>query len=198
MRKQIKLIILLMVMGSGVIALNGCSGFTKEEKGIIKGAEGELLHIYTVEDPEEESTLRKLSTDITIRDIKGKNYKRLAERMIQTVRDSLVDGVGLAAPQIGINRRIVAVQRFDKEGSPFEVYPNIRIESYSPEKSCGNEGCLSVPERSEEVLRSDWVIISYIDPKTLLQVKETVTGFTAVIFQHEVDHLEGVLYIDLQ
>ena len=60
----------------------------------------------------------------------------------------------------------------------------------------GPEGCLSVPGRRGEVLRYRDIDISYISPETLQTVTERVEGFTAVIFQHECDHLDGVLYID--
>ena len=108
------------------------------------------------------------------------------------------DGVGIAAPQVGINRRVVAVQRFDKEGDPFEVYPNIRIVWKSDSVEAGPEGCLSVPNQRGEVMRSQEIVIEYAsaDCEEISMVRDTVKGFTAVIFQHEVDHLEGVLYID--
>jgi peptide deformylase len=130
--------------------------------------------------------------------------------MLATVTHPSQDGVGIAAPQVGINRRIVAVQRFDKEevlpdgseGCQFEVYPNIRIVSMSESLEPGPEGCLSVPDRHGDVQRSQEIIIEYTDysckdaGKKLPVVRETVKDFTAVIFQHEIDHLEGVLYID--
>ena len=63
----------------------------------------------------------------------------------------------------------------------------------------GPEGCLSVPDRRGEVLRSQEVVIEYASTdheNGLNMVKDTVKGFTAVIFQHEIDHLDGILYID--
>ena len=60
----------------------------------------------------------------------------------------------------------------------------------------GQEGCLSVPGKKGAVPRYSKVVVSYKDPLTLKTVRETVEGFTAVIFQHETDHLEGVLYTD--
>jgi peptide deformylase len=88
---------------------------------------------------------------------------------------------------------------------PFEVYPNIRIVWASDSLSSGPEGCLSVPGRRGEVLRSHEIVVEYADlaavrsdcsTDDIPMVKDTVKGFTAVIFQHEVDHLDGVLYID--
>jgi peptide deformylase len=134
--------------------------------------------------------------------------------MVATVTHPSQDGVGIAGPQVGLNRRVVAVQRFDKEGEPFEVYPNVRIVWASDSMAAGPEGCLSVPDRRGEVLRSQEIIIEYADitgiehslqqnrlesnrrAKPVPMVRDTVSGFTAVIFQHEIDHLDGVLYID--
>lgn len=134
--------------------------------------------------------------------------------MVATVTHPSQDGVGIAGPQVGLNRRIVAVQRFDKEGEPFEVYPNVRIVWASDSLAAGPEGCLSVPDKRGEVVRSQEIVIEYADitgvehsqqeyqlktsrwAKPVPMVRDTVSGFTAVIFQHEVDHLDGVLYID--
>ena len=128
--------------------------------------------------------------------LRSKRFGRLAERMLATVTDSTQDGVGIAGPQVGLKRRVVVVQRFDKAGEPFEVYPNIRVEYLSDEKQTGPEGCLSIPEIYGEVERSQTVVISYVDVRTLEPVRDTVSGFTAVIFQHETDHLDGILFTD--
>ena len=91
----------------------------------------------------------------------------------------------------------MAVQRFDKPGEPFEVYPNIRLVWASDSLAYGPEGCLSVPDRREDVLRAQEIVIEYaLMQRPQWSVRDTVRGFTAVIFQHEIDHLDGVLYID--
>ena len=116
--------------------------------------------------------------------------------MVATVTHPSKDGVGIAGPQVGLNRRVVAVQHFDKEGEPFEVYPNVRIVWQSDSLAFGPEGCLSVPDRREDVARSQEIVIEYTAVPGLKTIRDTISGFTAVIFQHEVDHLDGVLYID--
>ena len=116
--------------------------------------------------------------------------------MIATVTSPEQNGVGIAGPQVGLSRNIVAVQRFDKEGNPFEVYPNIRITAFRGEPEPGAEGCLSVPGRRGKVLRWRDIDISYSSLDTGQEVTERIQGFTAVIFQHETDHLQGILYID--
>ncbi len=156
----------------------------------------DLLDIVTVNDEKGEDCLRRFCTPFKESWLHGKEYKELAERMIRTVSDSTVDGVGLAGPQIGLNKKVVVVQRFDKPGAPFEAYPNITIIEYSKECASGPEGCLSIPGERHNVERSKEITIEYYSVAQKNIVKEKVTGFTAVIFQHEVDHLNGVLYID--
>ena len=181
--------------------------FTQQELSLIHKADS-IMHVLTIDNPDDSVVLRAKSTDLSADALRSDDYKRLAELMLATVTHPSQDGVGIAAPQVGINRRVVAVQRFDKsevlpdgsEGSPFKVYPNIRIVSMSGTLESGPEGCLSVPDRSGDVMRSREIVIEYADVDRLdeedYMVRETVYGFTAVIFQHEVDHLEGTLYID--
>lgn len=171
--------------------------FNRKELSLIHEADS-IMRVLTIDSPADEAVLRARSTDLSAESLLSDDYGRLAELMIATVTHPSQDGVGIAAPQVGLNRRIVAVQRFDKEGEPFEVYPNIRIVWTSDSLEPGPEGCLSVPGMRGEVLRSQEVVIEYADIKdpAVPTVRDTVSGFTAVIFQHEVDHLEGVLYID--
>ncbi len=196
------LFVLIAVLPSCISSEKG-SGFTSEELAIINDTSSAIMKIYLVNNHSDSLLLRRECCDLTEEEIASAQYRKLAERMVRTVTDSTVDGVGLAAPQVGISRRIVAVQRFDKEGAPFEVYPNIRILSYSAEKVNGREGCLSVPETTLSdyqkvagVERSQWVVISYTSPETLNTQRDTVDGYTARIFQHETDHLDGILYTD--
>ena len=171
-------------------------GFTAEERALIHGTDS-ILRVLTVEDSLDLSVLRTPSTDLSPRTIRSNDFMNLCRLMLKTVTHPSQDGVGLAAPQIGINRRVIAVQRFDKPGEPFEVYPNIRIIWSSDSLAYGPEGCLSVPDRRGDVLRSQEIIVEYAltqHPKWF--VRDTVQGYTAVIFQHEIDHLDGVLYID--
>ena len=154
------------------------------------------MKVLTIENRADSLLLRERSALLSKKEIASATYKLLEKRLVATVSDSTVDGVGLAAPQVGILKRVVAVQRYDKEGAPFEVYPNITIAEYSAEKQTGREGCLSVPDTSGIVERAQSIVISYTCPQTLKTVNDTVQGYTAVIFQHETDHLDGVLYTD--
>ena len=188
----------IFVCGLLLSLLFGCSqadavkGFSKAEKALIS-ADG-LMRVLTVDEPGDLDVLRAKSVDLPESEICSELFARLSERMLATVQSPEQDGVGIAGPQVGINRRVVAVQRFDKPGEPFEVYANIRIDSLWGDVKPGPEGCLSVPGKRGEVNRYDSLCISWSDGKT--QHRDTIGGFTAVIFQHEVDHLEGVLYTD--
>lgn len=185
--------------------------FTSEEKALIhrsvSGLETDVpegtMRVLTISDPSDLSVLRSKSSDLSIDALLSSDYETLSQLMVATVIHPSQDGVGIAGPQVGLSRRVVAVQRFDKEGEPFEVYANVRIVWMSDSVAYGAEGCLSVPDRRGDVLRSQEIVIEYADLDLLRQgsdeitmVRDTVSGFTAVIFQHEVDHLEGVLYID--
>ena len=189
--------------------------FTLDEKTLIYGADS-IMRVLTIEDPADSAILRTPSTDLSLKSLQSEDYARLCSLMTATVTHPTQDGVGIAGPQVGLNRRVVAVQRFDKEpvmnaagrlDHPFEVYPNIRIVWASDSLAAGPEGCLSVPDRREDVMRSTEIVIEYADLRgcsescsercrEMPMVRDTVRGFTAVIFQHEIDHLDGILYID--
>lgn len=181
-----------------LLALAGCSSrpaLSKAEKELIAGSP-DVMRVLTVADRKDSLFLRRTARDFSNRDLRSEEFRTLARKMVRTVTDPSQDGVGIAGPQVGICRRIVAVQRFDKEDEPFEVYANVRIDSLYGPMAYGQEGCLSVPGMRGTVPRWTSAIISYTDPATLLTVHDTVSGFTAVIFQHETDHLDGILYTD--
>lgn len=195
-KRFFKLAAAVAVIGAAVCSCSSKGDFTEIEKEIILGAQDTVLKVYKIDNEEDLKVLRDTSADLGVKALESGLYAALAKRMVETVTHPEVDGVGLAAPQIGINRRVVAVQRFDKEGEPFEVYPNISIIEASEELAPGPEGCLSVPNQRHEVMRHTWVTIQYYSLEQQKVVQERIEGFTAVIFQHEVDHLSGVLYID--
>ena len=188
--------LLYMTIFSSII-LASCSGeFSKSEREIIGNSGEGIMPLWTVDIPEEEEFLRLKAEPLTASMIGTPEFNVLCERMLATVNDPDNEGVGIAAPQVGLSRRLVAVQRFDKEGEPFEFFVNPEIVEFSEEREYGSEGCLSVPDMSGDVLRSTSIRLRYNRPSDFELVEEVVEGFTAVIFQHEIDHLNGVLYID--
>ena len=185
----------VVIFAAIYIAACSPSGFTREERELINGSP-EVMRVLVVDNPADSLVLRMESSDFSLKALQSQDYQVLARKMVATVTSPEQDGVGIAGPQVGISRRVVAVQRFDKEGEPFEVYPNIRITAFRGDKEEGPEGCLSVPGRRGQVLRYRDIDITYTSPKTFADTTERIQGFIAVIFQHECDHLDGVLYID--
>ena len=155
-----------------------------------------VMHVYSVSEPSEEKVLRTPCEDFSPRELRSRRVARLASRMIATVTDSTQNGVGIAAPQVGVSKRLIVVCRLDMEGEPFIPYINVRIDSCFGGIVVGREGCLSIPDLRGNVPRYESIVVSYWDPATRERRSETVSGYTARIFQHETDHLEGILYTD--
>jgi peptide deformylase len=118
------------------------------------------------------------------------------------------NGVGLAAPQIGLPIRLFLVDTGpfadDEELAPEEqealknfkkVFINAKIEEESGTNWAFNEGCLSIPDIREDVTRKDTIEISYLD-ENFKPHKETYDGILARVIQHEYDHIEGILFTD--
>lgn len=166
---------------------------TQEEIELItRGDHSKAMHIYQDTVLEELQVLKGNCIEINPADV---HLKTLIARMYQTVTDEERSGVGIAAPQVGVNRRIFLVKRYDKINEPFEFFINPQIVWYSSLLQQGQEGCLSIEDRYDTVYRSLAVHITYFDLEGK-QYQEVVEGYTAVILQHEYDHLNGVLFTD--
>ena len=144
-----------------------------------------VLKLFTYPDP----LLKEISKEVT--DF-SKDLKNLTDDMFKTMYEN--SGIGLAAPQVGILKRIVVIdlQEDDKKVPLIFINPQI-IEA------CGSttfeEGCLSVPGYHEVVKRKKDITVKFQD----LEGKEQVinaTGLLAICLQHEIDHLNGILFID--
>lgn len=114
---------------------------------------------------------------------------------IEDLKDTMIDanGLGIAAPQVGILRRIFVIDMREGEGPV--VYINPEIVEFSEEESIDVEGCLSVPDRSGYVKRPSKVTLSYTDINGKRQ-EIVAEDYFAKAIQHELDHLDGILYID--
>lgn len=186
--------IVAIVLYMGIPA-TGQRFLSRGEKTIINKS-GSVMYVLDVADREDSLVLRKKSYDFTDWQLKSLKFTTLASKMLTTVQSDQQGGVGIAGPQVGINHRVIAVCRMDKENEPYEVYANIHIDSLYGEVSLGPEGCLSIAPMRGNVPRYSDIVISYKDPRSLSDVTEHVSGYTAIIFQHECDHLDGVLYTD--
>ncbi|AQW92380.1 MULTISPECIES: peptide deformylase [Elizabethkingia] len=184
-----KKITLLLVLCAGLLS---AQKLTSNEISIIKqGDIHSALPVYNVSEPEHSKTLLGMSADI---DPKDPNTAILVERMKLSLL-STGSGVGIAAPQVGINRNVIWVQRFDKDGKPLEYFLNPVILWKSQLQNLGPEGDLSITDFRDHFYRSKVIQLEYSDLKGKKHT-EIVEGFTAVIFQHEIDHLSGILISD--
>ena len=186
MKKISTLLIFILV---GVSALRA-QNFNEAEKAIIQqGDRKSKLPVYQVTDSKQQQVLLSQSTSI---DPKDPLLPLLIDRMKLSVLDPENQGVGIAAPQVGINRRLVIVQRFDKPNMPLEYFINPQILWHSSLFNYGPEGDLSIPDFRNMFYRSQAIQLEYFTTDGQKHT-EMVEGFTAVIFQHEIDHLSGIL-----
>jgi peptide deformylase len=122
------------------------------------------------------------------------DVRRLADDMLATMYDA--PGIGLAAIQVGVPRRIVTIDLARKEEEPKPiVFLNPEVIWTSEELSVSEEGCLSIPDYYEEVGRPASVKVRYMDLAGKTQEMDA-DGLLATCIQHEIDHLNGVLFID--
>lgn len=154
-----------------------------------------LREIVTPPNP----TLRKKATKVRA---VTPAIQALADDMVETMRAA--PGVGLAAPQVDISQRVIVVEF--AEGNPDEpdapelppklfVVINPEITRRSHETIVGTEGCLSLPGLMGNVERNEWVTVKGLNRQGQ-PFKKKVRGWLARIFQHEIDHLDGILFID--
>jgi peptide deformylase len=162
-----------------------------EVERVRAGNADEPMRVVLNEQPAGNALLRTKCRTVNTRDA---TVTRLIERMLATVKEQ--EGVGIAAPQVGVNRRVILVQRLDQEPEqPFVAYLNPEITRMSSASVLDWEGCLSIPAGCGKVKRARSIVIAY-DAPTGERLTEKIDGFTARIFQHEIDHLGGVLFID--
>ena len=143
------------------------------------------LKIYTYPDP----VLKKKAEEISEIDHK-------LDKLIKDMTDTMyyAPGIGLAAPQVGIGFRLVVIDRSLGQGRAPLVMINPKIIS-AEGTTCEEEGCLSLPETFGQVKRAKKIEVEFIDPKG--KEKRLVgEDLLARVFQHEIDHLEGILFIE--
>lgn len=121
--------------------------------------------------------------------------RALADEMLKTMYEA--PGIGLAAPQIGVLNRLIVIDCVKEEGAqprPLIMF-NPEIVEKSDDQSTYEEGCLSIPDQYAEVERPAEVTVDWMDQNGNAQ-KETFNGLWATCVQHEIDHLNGILFID--
>lgn len=152
-------------------------------------AQGRVLPIMTLGNP----VLRLTARELTQAEITSPETQQLIDDMIVTMKKA--GGVGLAAPQVNHSLRMFVMKSWP--GVPLTVVINPRVEYIEREgKKKSSEGCLSIPGRTVTVPRYKKIHLSYFNRKGEY-ITEEAGGFKAIISQHEYDHLNGVLIIDL-
>ena len=119
----------------------------------------------------------------------------IAEKMKKIMKEA--PGVGLAANQIGILKKIITIHLYDKEKKIDKTYAlfNPKISFYSNETVLMEEGCLSLPKQFANIERPSFIKIEYTDENNRV-IRQKKAGYEARILQHEIDHLYGKLFVD--
>src|SRR3989344_194473 len=147
------------------------------------------MRILRINNKKDKKFLRKKTAPFDFNSMSKSELRELLSGMRKAMKES--DGVGLAANQIGISSRFF-VAEFDRK---FYAIFNPEITSFSKTKELLEEGCLSVPGNADEVSRHTEIVIKGYD-RNSKRVKMRAWGRLAQIFQHEVDHLNGKLFVD--
>ncbi len=151
------------------------------------------LEILTVDNAEQHAVLRRKSRKVQAVTPK---LAAFAQRMLETMRQA--NGVGLAAPQVGVLQRffVVELPEDEEEEIPAETYILFNPEIVKGRgEQVGYEGCLSIPGYIGEVARQEQVTVQGLNEKGR-SVRLKLEGYLARVFQHEIDHLDGILYTD--
>lgn len=152
------------------------------------------IPIYLIANKKEEKVLRRKLPMLALTKEELRELRTLAKEMRAIMKKA--DGVGLSANQIGIEKRFFVAQVPDAEGRPkFYAIANPELVKRSGETAVMEEGCLSVPELYGLVERAARVTLAGYDLRGK-KVKINAWGFLARVFQHEVDHLDGKVFID--
>lgn len=146
-----------------------------------------VLPIITAPDPR----LKLVAKSVAKVDDK---VRRLMDDMLDTMYGSI--GIGLAAPQVGVSQRIIVIDvaREGEKARPMRI-ANPEIIWRSDETTIANEGCLSVPEHYADVSRAVAIKLRYLDHQNEIRELDA-DGLLATCLQHEIDHLDGVLFVD--
>jgi len=162
---------------------------SKEEvdPGIVEGTD---LRVVKYPHP----SLRAENAEVSLPD-EQESIAKLAQEMLKVMYAA--EGVGLAAPQVGVNKRLMVYNPTGESRKWLEetILVNPCIVEYSEAKDEEIEGCLSFPGMQGEVIRSKWIKVEALTPKGR-KIKKKFKGWEARIFQHEYDHLDGTVYTD--
>ena len=172
----------------GFISCN--RNFTTAEREVIFRGDGDVMQVMSIANQSDSLLLRSRSQLVSEDMVATEEFKTLCSRMLATVQSPEHDGVGIAAPQVGILRRVVLVDTGE------EILELINPEIiYTEGEQTGPEGCLSVPGKYAPVERPNYVKAKAMDRdgnEFIIEGEELM----ARALCHEIDHLDGILYID--
>jgi peptide deformylase len=189
---------------AGVIFLFTSCGveqsFTETEQSLIlSGTAEQPFRVLQITDEQDSIFLRQSSTDL--KNFIDDSIFHLLIARLKTTLDA-ENGVGIAAPQVGISKNIFLFMRLDLPNHPVQVVVNPKIIQHSDTSVCfERDGCLSIPDRRGNSVRYPWIDVEYFNEKGE-KIQERLSGysrsnsFTAIIFQHEYDHTKGILFSD--
>lgn len=154
-----------------------------------------ILDIVRVGDP----VLRAVAEPVAEDELASGDFQRFLDDLVETMRAA--NGAGLAAPQVGVSKRVFCVEVHDNPRYPYKpdielrVLVNPELRHLGGESFSSYEGCLSIPDLRGRLQRWLEIELEYTD-RDGNEVVETVRGLSAGTFQHEQDHLDGVLFVD--
>ncbi len=154
-----------------------------------------ILDIVRIGEP----VLRAVAQPVDEAELAAPGFQRFLDDLVETMRAA--HGAGLAAPQVGISRRVFCVEVHANPRYPYKpdldlrVLVNPEVRALSGETFASYEGCLSVPDLRGLLQRHAEVEVTYLD-RVGTPVREEIRGLSAGTFQHEQDHLDGVLFVD--
>lgn len=151
------------------------------------------LKIYTINNKKEEKELRTPSVSVTNDEIHNPSFVKFVKDLLHTAKKSKIPACGIAAPQVGVHKRLFYILNYDTD--EWELFINPQIEPSGFMKIMLEESCLSVPDVEEKILRYKNIKIKYQDLKGNRHTKK-YSDYNAVTIQHENDHLDGILFID--
>jgi peptide deformylase len=154
-----------------------------------------VLEIVRIGDP----VLRAVAEPVPADELSSVGFQQFLDDLVETMRAA--NGAGLAAPQVGVAKRVFCVEVHDNPRYPYKpdielrVLVNPELRPLSGETFSSFEGCLSIPDLRGRLPRALEVELAYTD-RDGRHVVEIVRGLSAGTFQHEQDHLDGVLFVD--
>jgi peptide deformylase len=154
-----------------------------------------VLDVVRIGDP----VLREVAAPVPDAEIATPAFQQFVDDLVETMRAA--NGAGLAAPQVGVSRRVFCVEVHDNPRYPYKpdialrVLVNPELRALSSETFSSYEGCLSIPDLRGALPRSLEIEVAYLDRQGN-RVVEEIRGLSAGTFQHEQDHVDGVLFVD--